>query len=168
MVRLFRSIKNLKSRAAIGQMAVLLVGVALSAPAIATVIEARPQNATAIQELRDLQIESEVAGTRVVLDGVQTSEYVITESADGNVLTIDLAGVRGASPESIEGVGSPEPGLSVYDGLVNQVTTSTFEGESGPTTRIEMTLAAPAVLDRLTDAGSLAFIVRPIPPYLLI
>ena len=161
MVRLFRSIKNLKSRAAIGQMAVLLVGVALSAPAIATVIEARPQNATAIQELRDLQIESEVAGTRVVLDGVQTSEYVITESADGNVLTIDLAGVRGASPESIEGVGSPEPGLSVYDGLVNQVTTSTFEGESGPTTRIEMTLAAPAVLDRLTDAGSLAFIVRP-------
>ena len=161
MMRLVRSIKNRECQVAIGCVAVLLVGAVLSTQAIATVPETGSEKSESVEVLTDLRVESGASGTRMILKGVQTTDYSVNESSDGNVLTIELANVREARPEDWEGDSGSALGLSVYDGLINQVTSSTFEGKGSPTTRIEVTLAAPARLEPLSDQASLVFLVSP-------
>ena len=161
MMRLMQSIKNLEYQVAIGCVAVLLVGAVLSTQAVATVPNPEAEKSDPVEVLRDLRVESGASGTRMILQGVQTADYSINESPDGNVLTIELANVREARSENWEGDAGPGSGLSVYDGLINQVTSSTFEGKGGPTTRVELTLVAPASLEAVGDQPSLVFLVRP-------
>ncbi|MCH2186417.1 AMIN domain-containing protein, partial [Myxococcota bacterium] len=161
MMRLARSIKNLEYQVAIGYMAVLLAAALLSAPAVATVPQAGPEKTGAVEVLSDLRVESGASGTRMTLQGVQTARYSVKESSDGQVLTIELANVREAHSEAGEEEPGSASGLSVYDGLINQVMSSTFEGKGGPTTRVEVILAAPASLEPLSDQPSLVFLVRP-------
>jgi type IV pilus assembly protein PilQ len=80
--------------------------------------------------------ERDGEGSMIMLEGLADPVYTAFLHSDPPALVLDLASVE---------VADPGPPLVVYDGLVEQVSVSSFEsGENDPTTRVEISLSAPA------------------------
>ena len=103
MMRLVGSIKNLECQMAFGCVAAVLVGVCLSTPAIAIAPESGVEKSESVEVLSDLRVESGASGTRMILEGVRTTDYSMKESPDGDSWTIELANVRESRSEDWEG-----------------------------------------------------------------
>jgi len=102
-----------------------------------------------LQELSGVSVERDGEETVIRLDGLDSASYTEFVLEDENVFVVDLPGVKLAEPTSLAAAFS-EPGeqVSVYDGLVDQVSTSSFEsGDGGTVVRVEVALATAADLD---------------------
>ncbi len=105
------------------------------------------------QELSGVSVEREGEETVIRLEGLTSPSYDEFVLEDENVYVVDLPGVKLAEPTSLAAAFA-EPGeqVSVYDGLVDQVSTSSFEnGDGTMVARVEVALATAADLDVQSD-----------------
>ena len=112
------------------------------------------------QELDGMSVESLEGETRIALVGLEQPVYTVEPAAAGSAVIVELAGVRQPSSSlfgALSGAGSQ---VSVYDGVVDMVSASTFEGDGMPVTRIEVALAVPADVEVQSAADGLALVVR--------
>ena len=158
MMRLVGGIKISEVSKVVWVMAVVLFAAVTSSPVAALVEGSQVETASAVQTWEALRVETAASGTFLFLEGLEAPGFVLEESAEGDLFKIELPGVRRSVRDSAEEEGV----LSLYDGLVDQITTSTFEGPAGPTTRIEVSLSAPASLEEGSFEGVFGFIVRPL------
>ncbi len=117
-----------------------------------------------LQELSGVSVEREGEETVILLEGLDSPSYTDFVLEDENVYVVDLPGVKLAEPTSLAAAFA-EPGeqVSVYDGLVDQVSTSSFEGGDGSTVvRVEVALATAADLDLQSDEDGLSIRVTAI------
>ena len=157
MMRLVGGIKISEASKAAWVMAVVVFAAVTSLPVAALVEGSQADTASAVQTWEALRVETSASGTFLFLEGLDAPGFVLEESAEGDLFKIELSGVR----RSAQGSAEEEGVLSLYDGLVDQITTSTFEGPAGPTTRIEVSLSAPASLEEGSFEGVFGFVVRP-------
>ena len=126
------------ARAALGA-AVLGVVVALacsSGPAPTPVQPTSSPAAESMDQLTDVRVESQEGGSIVTLEGVRDPVYTAFLHTEPRALVLDLAAVEIATPNDL---------VMVYDGLVENVTVSTYGGSAGESlTRIEIALSQDA------------------------
>ncbi|MEZ4330674.1 MAG: type IV pilus secretin PilQ [Myxococcota bacterium] len=96
-----------------------------------------------VQTLGDVSVTRDGEGSIVFLDGLEDPIYSVAERADENLVVVDLVGVSQGEATSLMGaMGGDVRQVASYDGVVDLVTLSTFEGEDGvATTRVEIQLA---------------------------
>ncbi|MFO0687621.1 MAG: type IV pilus secretin PilQ [Myxococcota bacterium] len=122
------------------QSAVATVGVAIVAMGCAS--PKAPGGAEAdgaVQTLGEVSVTRDGEGSIVFLDGLEDPVYSVTEHGDEQLVVVDLVGV---GQDEASGDGEPRQ-VAAYDGVVDMVTLSTFEGPDGQTTtRVEIQLSA--------------------------
>ena len=111
------------------------------------------------QQLDRVEVESADGETLIVLEGLQDPAYTVERSED--TLVVELPGVSQPSASLFDALSDSETQVSVYDGLVDEVSASTFQGDEYPVTRIEVTFAAPAEFDIASGDDGLELMVRP-------
>ncbi|MBK7947714.1 MAG: type IV pilus secretin PilQ [Deltaproteobacteria bacterium] len=127
------------------QSAVATVGVAIVAMGCAS--PQAPSGAEAdgaLQTLGEVSVTRDGEGSIVFLDGLEDPVYSVTERGDENLVVVDLVGVgQGEASSLAEAMDGGTRQVAAYDGVVDMVTLSTFEGEDGQTTtRVEIQLSA--------------------------
>lgn len=127
------------------QSAVATVGVAIVAMGCAS--PQAPSGAEAdgaLQTLGEVSVTRDGEGSIVFLDGLEDPVYSVTERGDEHLVVVDLVGVgQGEASSLAEAMDGGTRQVAAYDGVVDMVTLSTFEGEDGQTTtRVEIQLSA--------------------------
>lgn len=97
-----------------------------------------------VQTLGEVSVTRDGEGSIVFLDGLEAPIHSITERTDEHLVVVDLVGVSQGEATSMMGaMGGDVRQVAAYDGVVDLVTLSTFEGEDGvATTRVEIQLAS--------------------------
>lgn len=97
-----------------------------------------------VQTLGEVSVARDGEGSIVFLDGLEDPIYSVAERADENLVVVDLVGVsQGEATNLVGAMGGDVRQVAAYDGVVDLVTLSTFEGEDGvATTRVEIQLTA--------------------------
>lgn len=112
------------------------------------------------QELGGVDVESIDGETRIVLEGLQDPVYTVEQAVEGNGLVVELTGVSQPSASLFDALAESSTQVSVYDGVVDMVSASTFAGDGAPVTRIEVALAVPAQIEVQSSARGLDLVVR--------
>ncbi|HEM46859.1 MAG TPA: AMIN domain-containing protein, partial [Alphaproteobacteria bacterium] len=112
------------------------------------------------QELGRVEVESLDDETRIVLTGLEDPAYTVEPTSGGEGLVVELSGVSQPSASLFDALSGGDTQVSVYDGLVDVVSTSTYEGAEAPVTRIEVTFAEPAEYEVMPGADGLGIVVR--------
>jgi type IV pilus assembly protein PilQ len=142
--RITRRVLGLSRR---GRLGVLALGALACA---STAVDTAETGGT----LRDVQVAREGDATLVTLVGVGEPVYTAYLQQDPKRLTVDLASVQPAE------VRDP---VSVYDGLVEQVSVTPFsQGTGEGTTRVDVTLAAEAEYEVSAANDGLVIRVEPL------
>lgn len=146
------------------QSAVATVGVAIVAMGCAS--PQAPSGAGAegaVQTLGEVSVTRDGEGSIVFLDGLEDPVYSVTEHGDENLVVVDLVGVGQAEASGAEGeIDGDTRQVAAYDGVVDTVTLSTFEGEDGQTTtRVEIALSATSRASVNAGEGGLEVSVQP-------
>jgi type IV pilus assembly protein PilQ len=116
-----------------------------------------------VQTLGDVSVSREGEGSVVFLDGLVDPVYSLTEREDEKLVVVDLVGVDQAEAESLaEAVAGDARQVAAYDGVVDMVTVSTFEDESGtPLTRVEVQLSVVGRADVAAEGEGLQIRIQP-------
>ncbi len=116
-----------------------------------------------VQTLGDVSISRAGEGSVVYLDGLVDPVYSLTEREDEMLVVVDLVGVGQAEGENFaDSVNADARQVAAYDGVVDMVTVSTFEDESGtPLTRVEIQLSVVGQAVVNTDADGLEIRIQP-------
>jgi len=113
------------------------------------------------QELSGVDVVREADTTVTTLEGLSNPAWTASMSPDGDALVIELSNVMQVSSSLFAAMSATSNQVDVYDGLVDQVTTSTFDGEGDPVTRVEVTLSAPADYEVVQSGSGLTLWVSP-------
>jgi type IV pilus assembly protein PilQ len=113
------------------------------------------------QELSGVDVEREADQTVITLEGLSNPAWTASMSPDGDALVIELTNVMQVSTSLFAAMSATSNQVDVYDGLVDQVTTSTFDGEGDPVTRVEVTLATPADYEVVQSGSGLTLWLSP-------
>ena len=141
------------ARRALGAV-VLAMGVALAcASSPPEPASQASQESAAADRLTDVQVESGDGGSIVTLLGLVDPVYTAFLHTEPRALVLDLAAVEIATPNDL---------VMVYDGLVENVTVSTYGGSAGESlTRVEIALSQDATYEiASTPSGLQAVISR--------
>jgi len=116
-----------------------------------------------VQTLGDVSISREGEGSVVFLDGLVDPVYTVTERADEKIVVVDLVGVgRDEAEGLVDVVEGDARQVAAYDGVVDTVTVSTFEDESGtPQTRVEIQLSVAGRAEVNVDGDGVAIRIEP-------
>ena len=141
-------------RSAIAACGVAIVAMGCASPQAPAGAEADSM----VQTLGDVSVSREGEGSVVYLDGLMDPVYSLTEREDEMLVVVDLVGVGQAEAESLaDSVSGDAHQVAAYDGVVDMVTVSTFEDESGtPLTRVEIQLSVVGQAAVATEADGLA------------
>ncbi|MBY0399955.1 AMIN domain-containing protein, partial [Myxococcota bacterium] len=117
----------------------------------------------AVQTLGEVSVTRDGEGSIVFLDGLEDPVYSVAEQSDESLVVVDLVGVAQADPSGDEGeIDGVTRQVAAYDGVVDMVSLSTFEGENGvPTTRVEIQLSEAGRAAVEIGEGGLEVSVRP-------
>ncbi len=113
------------------------------------------------RELAGVEVESLDGETRILLSGLNDAVYTVEPAPSGNGLVIEFPGVSQPSASLFDAVSGSATQVSVYDGLVEVVSASTYEGDAEPVTRVEVTFAAPADHEFVPSRDGLDLVIRP-------
>ncbi len=118
---------------------------------------------SAVQTLGEVSVTRDGEGSVVFLDGLVDPVYSLTERGDENLVVVDLVGVgEGEAASLVEAVGGESRQVAAYDGVVDVVTVSTFEDESGtPMTRVEIQLTSMGRAEVNAEDGGLEIAILP-------
>lgn len=112
------------------------------------------------QELGRVEVESLDDETRIVLTGLEDPAYTVEPTSGGAGLVVELSGVSQPAASLFDALSGGDTQVSVYDGLVDVVSASTYEGADAPVTRIEVTFAEPAEYEVVPGTDGLGIVVR--------
>ncbi|MBW2694900.1 MAG: type IV pilus secretin PilQ [Deltaproteobacteria bacterium] len=96
------------------------------------------------QELTEVTVDSVDGQTVIKLQGLHDPAYSTHRIDEDNVLVIELPGVSQPSGSLFDALSESDNQISVYDGLVDRVSTSTYMGDDHPVTRVEVGFATLA------------------------
>jgi len=115
------------------------------------------------QVLERIAVERDGDETVITLVGLDNPAYSAFRLEQENVVVVDLPGVEPAEATSLmAAVSDSSRQVAVYDGLVDQVSTSSFESADGEsTTRVEIALATAAEYEVVPASEGLTLRVRP-------
>ncbi len=150
---------GLLTRSAIAACGVAIVAMGCASPQVPSSAEADER----LQTLGDVSVSREGEGSVVFLDGLVDPVYSLTEREDEKLVVVDLVGVGQAEAESLaDAVAGDARQVAAYDGVVDMVTVSTFEDESGtPLTRVEIQLSVVGRADVAAEGDGLQIRIQP-------
>jgi hypothetical protein len=108
------------------------------------------------QELESVDVQSVDGETVITLVGLDDPAYTVDREGEQNILVMELPGVSQPSASLFDALSESSKQISVYDGLVDMVSTSTFDGGGEPVTRVEVTFASPADYEVVPSSDGLA------------
>ncbi len=110
-------------------------------------------SASSADRLTDVRVESSGGGSIITLQGLQDPVYTAFLHAEPRALVLDIASVEIATPNDL---------VMVYDGLVENVTVSTYGGSAGESlTRVEIALSQDASYEIANTADGLQAVLAP-------
>ena len=142
------------ARTALYVVALAAVGV-LACSSSPTPTASRPSEGPAgvAESLTDVRVESSGGGSIITLQGLQEPVYTAFMHAEPRALVLDIASVEIATPNDL---------VMVYDGLVENVTVSTYGGSAGESlTRVEIALSQDASYEISGSGEGLQAVLTP-------
>jgi type IV pilus assembly protein PilQ len=112
-------------------------------------------------ELASVEVESLDGETRILLGGLNDAVYTVEPAPSGNGLVVEFPGVSQPSASLFDAVSGSDTQVSVYDGLVEVVSASTYEGDAEPVTRVEVSFTVPADYEFVAGRDGLDLVIRP-------
>ncbi len=142
-------------RSAVAACGVAIVAMGCASPQAPSSAEADE----GIQTLGDVSVSRAGESSVVHLDGLVDPVYSMTEREDENLVVVDLVGVDQAEADALAGDARQ---VAAYDGVVDMVTVSTFEDESGtPLTRVEIQLSVAGSAAVAAEGDGLEIRIQP-------
>jgi type IV pilus assembly protein PilQ len=142
------------ARTALYVVALAVVGV-LACSSSPTPTASRPSEGPAegADRLTDVRVESSGGGSIITLQGLRDPVYTAFMHAEPRALVLDIASVEIATPNDL---------VMVYDGLVENVTVSTYGGSAGESlTRVEIALSQDASYEISGSGEGLQAVLTP-------
>jgi len=162
MVRLRRGIyKGTFVAAALATATMLACATTPESDPAETSDSVRNEVTTGAHELGGVEVDSVDGETRILLSGLGDAVYTVEPTASGNGLVIEFPGVSQPSASLFDAVSGSDTQVSVYDGLVEVVSASTYEGDTEPVTRVEVSFAVPADYEFVSNRDGLDLVIRP-------
>jgi type IV pilus secretin PilQ/predicted competence protein len=111
-----------------------------------------PQGSAEADRLTDVRVESGEGGSIITLMGLKDPVYTAFLHSEPRALVLDIAAVEIATPNDL---------VMVYDGLVENVTVSTYGGSGGESlTRVEIALSQDAAYEIASTDDGLQAVLR--------
>jgi hypothetical protein len=116
-----------------------------------------------VQTMGNVSVSRDGDGSVVFLDGLVDPVYSLSERGDEMLVVVDLVGVGPAEAESLaDALGADARQVAAYDGVVDVVTVSSFEDETGtPTSRVEVQLSVAGRAEVRAEADGLEIRIQP-------
>lgn len=146
-------------RSAVAACGVAIVAMGCASPQAPSSAEA----GSMVQTMGDVSVSRDGDGSVVFLDGLVDPVYSLSEREDEMLVVVDLVGVGPAEAESLaDALGADARQVAAYDGVVDVVTVSSFEDETGtPMSRVEVQLSVVGRAEVRSEADGLEIRIQP-------